>query len=99
MKILSDLSEGLDRLLEKYDTEEFSLVCISIKASTEAEMETSKVFEKASIVYQNTQIQDYGEYFSKNFKYWIDQRKQFDKLDETNYLLDCPSFKSKLRYS
>ena len=97
-QVMSDLSEGLDRLLEKSKAEEFSLVCISIKASAEAELESNKAREKASVAFQSTKIQDYGEYFCKSFRFWVEQRKNLSKLDETNYLKGCPSFKTKLRY-
>ena len=88
MEIFGDLSEGLDGLLSKIKTGEFSLVCISIKAS----IEMTFIEGKLPCGFQKAKIQDYGQYFSQSFKFWISQRNNFDKIDETNWFKSAPTF-------
>lgn len=40
----------------------------------------------------NRQIQDYYEYFSENFKFWINQRNKFSTVDEANFFKGAPQF-------
>lgn len=42
--------------------------------------------------FQKSKIQDYGLYFSQSFKFWINQRNNFDKIDETNWFKGVPPF-------
>lgn len=82
------LSTSIDKLMESMDqSSEFTLVCITIKSSIRMrgyDPKTSK-----SIIKGMT-IDNYGAYFNENFRYWINQRAVFSKLDESNFYKNAP---------
>lgn len=67
---VTKLSEGLDRMLSNKEECEFSIVCISIKAS----INIWKGSKHLTLVNQSHQIQDHGQYFQEKFKFWMKQR-------------------------
>ena len=99
--MLKDLSESLQKLIESKKSCEFSFVCITIKAAIEKLNSKDTTQKKLPVIPNSRQIQDYYEYYSENFKFWINQRNKFSTVDESNFMKGCPQFlkSSKIQWS
>jgi hypothetical protein len=92
-QLVVGLSEGLDRLLREQEEGEFTLVCISIKASIQLLQGHKKL---TLIPYLGQPVHSYPEYFTEQFKFWLSQRNSISKIDEINFMDNtppCPKFK------
>jgi hypothetical protein len=67
---------------------EFALVTIAIKSSLRVPVGSSR--RDRSLIKTIT-IDNFGEYFSENFRFWIKQRSVLSKLDESNFVKDAPA--------
>lgn len=61
---------------------EFTLVSISIKSSIHHR--NGSVRGNKSML-KGLTIENYGDYFSQNFRFWIEQRSNLSKIDESNF--------------
>jgi hypothetical protein len=82
------VASAIDRLLETMDhSSEFALVAIAIKSSIRPP--SSEPREKSMV--KAVTIDNFGEYFSENFRFWVKQREVLSKLDESNFTKGAPA--------
>lgn len=63
------------------------MVCITIKSSIRMKGYDPKTSKS---ILKGMAIDNYGAYFNENFRYWINQRSVFSKLDESNFYKNAP---------
>jgi hypothetical protein len=89
------MNAAIDKLLESMDHySEFALVTIAIKSSISSGRISDVRRERSSMLKAIT-IDNFGDYFSENFRFWIRQRGVLNKLDESNFFKDAPALSIK----